>query len=310
MSGQSFAPIPRGIEVLVKKAAVDPEFRAVLLEHRAAAAEQIDLELEPSEAMMLRAVPEGQLEAIIARTSVPDEHRRAFLGQMAAAMLAALGVGATVAEAGFGIGAGGGIRVQRPPTSRGVQPDRPDPRPMPDLFGERPPEKPLTVAERVFKILREVFPNAGKPQNEQARGTDDSPRGKLKKRPSRPPEQLPEPAPQQPPGEKPREPEPPVPPETRLLEDLGAKPRDLVTLRKRLQSEFEIKFPYGSFGRLRTVGQLVEHIETAVQRREESRKRRGRSRQSLPTQPQPQRQPQSFGIRPDRPPALGGIRPH
>ena len=40
---------------------------------------------------MLAVVPAPQLEAIIARTSVPREHRRAFLGQAAAAMLATLG---------------------------------------------------------------------------------------------------------------------------------------------------------------------------------------------------------------------------
>ena len=91
-SGQAVGPIPRGIEVLVKKASVDPAFRQILLERRAQAAEQIGLELDPAEVMMLRAVPAAQLETIIARTRVPTEHRRAFLGKAAAAMLAAIGV--------------------------------------------------------------------------------------------------------------------------------------------------------------------------------------------------------------------------
>jgi len=86
---------PKGIEVLVKKASVDPAFRIVFLERRAAAAKEIGLELDRSEAAMLAAVPTGQLEALIARTEVSQEHRRAFLGQVAAAMLAALGVTAT-----------------------------------------------------------------------------------------------------------------------------------------------------------------------------------------------------------------------
>ena len=54
-SGQSVGPIPRGIEILVKKAAVDLEFKQVLLAKRADAAAEIGLELDPAEAMMLRA---------------------------------------------------------------------------------------------------------------------------------------------------------------------------------------------------------------------------------------------------------------
>jgi hypothetical protein len=91
-SGQSLGPIPRGIEVLVKKASVDPEFRALLFERRAEAAADIGLKLDAAEVMMLRAVPDKQLDAIIKQTSVPKQHRRAFLGTAATTMLAALGV--------------------------------------------------------------------------------------------------------------------------------------------------------------------------------------------------------------------------
>jgi acyl carrier protein len=83
------AQVPKGIEVLVKKASVDPAFRTVLLERRAAAAQEIGLELNAAETMTLASVPTDQLETIIAQTDVPQEHRRAFLGH--AAMLAALG---------------------------------------------------------------------------------------------------------------------------------------------------------------------------------------------------------------------------
>ncbi len=85
--------IPRGIEVLVKKAAVDREFRELLVEARARAAGEIGLELSPAEAAMLDAIPASQLEAIIARTKVDRKARRAFLGKAAAVMIAALGVG-------------------------------------------------------------------------------------------------------------------------------------------------------------------------------------------------------------------------
>jgi acyl carrier protein len=83
---------PQGIEVLVRKAAVDPAFKTELLERRAGAARDIDLELTRAEGALLGAVPAAQLEAIIRRTTVPLEHRRAFLGRAAGAMLAALAV--------------------------------------------------------------------------------------------------------------------------------------------------------------------------------------------------------------------------
>ena len=90
-SGQKVGPIPRGIEILLRKAAVDPAFKELLLRDRGGAAETIGLKLEPGEAMMLTAAPAAQIEAVIVRTSVPQEHRRAFLGEAAAVMLAALG---------------------------------------------------------------------------------------------------------------------------------------------------------------------------------------------------------------------------
>ncbi len=84
--------IPRGIEVLVKKASVDPEFRKLLLSRRAAAAEEIGLELAESEIAMLKVIAAKQLEAIIESTRVAPASRRIFLGKAASVMLAALGV--------------------------------------------------------------------------------------------------------------------------------------------------------------------------------------------------------------------------
>lgn len=89
---RSLQGIPRGIEVLIKKASVDPEFRSVLLEKRADAAAEIELELSAAEAALLNAIPSAQIEKIIENAKVPDEHRRLFLGKVAAAMLAVLGV--------------------------------------------------------------------------------------------------------------------------------------------------------------------------------------------------------------------------
>jgi acyl carrier protein len=110
-SGQKVGPIPRGIEVLLRKASVDVDFKDLLLRDRAAAAETIGLKLEPGEVMMLSAAPAAQLEAVIARTSVPQEHRRAFLGHAAAAMLAAMASATSVVAAEVRMEAPGGIRV-------------------------------------------------------------------------------------------------------------------------------------------------------------------------------------------------------
>jgi len=104
-------PVPRGVEVLVKKAAVDAEFKTRLLEKRAEAAKEIGLELAPAEAMMLNAVAAAQLEAIIARTTVSPISRAAFLGKAAAVMLAALGADLAAMEG--------------PPPPGGIAPDRP-----------------------------------------------------------------------------------------------------------------------------------------------------------------------------------------
>ncbi len=121
-SRQRFGDIPRGIEILVKKAAVDPEFKELLLSERAKAAGEIGLELDPTEAMMLQAAPVEQLEAVIDRTVVPQEHRRVFLGKAAAAMLAALGL----AQTGCHRPGPKGIRPDEPVIT-GIAPDMPEP---------------------------------------------------------------------------------------------------------------------------------------------------------------------------------------
>jgi hypothetical protein len=78
---------------LLKKASVDPAFCRLLLEQRAAAAREIELELTPAEMAILGSVPEAQLQAMIDNTHVPDTQRRAFLGSLGAAMLSALVAG-------------------------------------------------------------------------------------------------------------------------------------------------------------------------------------------------------------------------
>ncbi|MHC4249684.1 MAG: hypothetical protein ACYS9X_11215 [Planctomycetota bacterium] len=117
--------LPRGIEVLVKKAAVDAGFKALLLEERAGAAAEINLELDPAEAAMLMAIPAAQLETIIAATKVDEKVRPAFLGKAAAVMVAALGVGEL---------AGCNVMLQ----SKGARPDRPPDARSDDSVSPRP----------------------------------------------------------------------------------------------------------------------------------------------------------------------------
>jgi acyl carrier protein len=151
-SGQKVGQIPRGIEVLVKKASVDPEFRQRLLEKRDAAAEEIGLGLDPAEVMMLRAAPRAQLEAIIDRTTVPQHQRRAFLGKAAAATLAALCAGqADEALAKFPPAAGG-ARIDVPPPDvrvTGIRPEPPVDRPGPP----QPAQEQVSIFDQRIRAI-------------------------------------------------------------------------------------------------------------------------------------------------------------
>jgi hypothetical protein len=140
-SGRDLGNIPRGLEVLLKKAAVDTDFRARLFAERGAAAASIELELDPAESAMLQAIPRTQLENIVAQTVVPVEQRRVFLGRLAAPMLAVLGIAVTGCPAqptSQGIRPGTGWTNQPPgnpqppaPQPAGIRPDKPPTDPPP-----------------------------------------------------------------------------------------------------------------------------------------------------------------------------------
>jgi hypothetical protein len=89
-AGTKVGAIPRGVEVLVKKASVDPEFRKILLEKRGDAAQEIDLALTEAEKKMLSSISVEQLEKIIEHTKVEPEQRTIFLGTAGKLMLAAV----------------------------------------------------------------------------------------------------------------------------------------------------------------------------------------------------------------------------
>ena len=173
-SGKAVGPIPRGIEVLIKKAAVDPEFKMLLLAKRDKAAGEIDLTLEAAEAMMLKATPRAQLEAIIAQTSVHPSVLPAFLGRAAAVMLVALGAGTLGCDK---VEVTDGIAPDRPPAKRveppphipvpeGVRPDRPpaakpktdEPSAAPSATATEPITSTPTSGERITRGIRPSRP--------------------------------------------------------------------------------------------------------------------------------------------------------
>jgi hypothetical protein len=78
-SGTQTGDIPRGIEVLVKKASVDSKFRRLLLEKRAEAAKEIDLALSSDESEILDSIPTEQLQKIIDNVKVKPETVEIFL---------------------------------------------------------------------------------------------------------------------------------------------------------------------------------------------------------------------------------------
>ena len=76
--------------MLLKKAAVDKEFRHVLLENPELAAGFIGLILTPTEYAVLKNIPTYHINTIIDQIVVPQEQRFTFLGMSAVAMLAEL----------------------------------------------------------------------------------------------------------------------------------------------------------------------------------------------------------------------------
>jgi hypothetical protein len=137
-SGKGVDTVPRGIEILLKKAAIDESFRKTLLSNRSNAADAIGLTLNPVEISMLKAMPEPALEKMIGATKVQPKIRQAFMGYTAAVMLAALtaasdGLPQDRAQVSLGIQPdaiqdqgpyGGGVRPDLPPSAPGgIRPD-------------------------------------------------------------------------------------------------------------------------------------------------------------------------------------------
>ena len=80
--------LPLGIEVLLKKASVDKAFERILLDKKAEAAAEIDLELNDIEKNIINSIPQEQIQLMISKVKIPDRERNVFLGRVAAAMIA------------------------------------------------------------------------------------------------------------------------------------------------------------------------------------------------------------------------------
>jgi len=311
--------------VLVKKASVDPAFRAVLLQQRSQAAAEIGLDLGDAESMMLNSVPEKQLEAIIAQTRVPQEHRRAFLGKAAGAMLAATGA-TGAALAGIGM-----------PAPTGIRPDLPEPASpehrvktivanemnVPqerisatttftgDLQASAPQREAIcrsverefgiAIAEATFARFRTVGDLVD--HVEMITAVQPQVIAIIAKRLQVPP--------------------PEVTPEASLADDLQVSARQLADLRQDLLEAFRVYIPWTAFKAAETVGDVIEYTGAAVKRRRDAEAKQQPQPYEIPSpvtrgsRPDPPPSYGSMGIRPDPPPpgpsdwrgGVGGIRP-
>jgi hypothetical protein len=101
--GATAAPVPAGLQRLLRLAHAEPAFLATLIECREAAAEAAGVGLTRSERAVLRAAPAGTL-ALMARTlPPPPAERLPFLRRTAATAVVLLG-GAVLADVGAGCG--------------------------------------------------------------------------------------------------------------------------------------------------------------------------------------------------------------
>lgn len=90
---------PRAIEILLKKAKVDPEFRELLLRDPVVAAGSIELELTENERLILTSASPAVLTTMIQNSFVPRHQVRSFLTQKAPALLLLVLASTAVLEA-------------------------------------------------------------------------------------------------------------------------------------------------------------------------------------------------------------------
>lgn len=82
--------IPRALEILIKRAAVDEDFKNELVRKRAQIANELSIPLDASEKAILACVSDEHLQTMISATEVPPIQRKLLAGGTAAAMIALL----------------------------------------------------------------------------------------------------------------------------------------------------------------------------------------------------------------------------
>jgi len=80
--------IPRGLELLIKRASVDPEFKTALVQKRIKLLNELGICLDETEKSILECVPSDHLTRMIDATEVPPAQRKAISSGSVAAMLA------------------------------------------------------------------------------------------------------------------------------------------------------------------------------------------------------------------------------
>jgi len=188
--------IPRGIEILLKKASVDADFRELLLARRSAAAVEIQLQLDPAEKMMLDAIPAEHLRSAIASAKVTAKQRLAFLGKAAVVMLAAL---STASSLGCDkLGKTRGISPDRPPQQ---QPEKPEPAPKDNGEPKAEADQQVQPSQDVAGLMADtpappvvvtgIAPDRPEPREEEAAPAPAMPvAGATANMPQKPAEQL------------------------------------------------------------------------------------------------------------------------
>jgi hypothetical protein len=160
------APVPTGLQRLLRLAAVNPAFLEELVARRTALAEVAGVPLTASESAILAAVPEAQLRAMARAVPPPEPTRRDFLRKTAATAVVLLG-GAALEGCPPGDSEPAPTRptVNLMAEEGGAAPDEPPPRPehVPSPPGGARPDEPPPPRPDRSPVTDGIRPDPGPP---------------------------------------------------------------------------------------------------------------------------------------------------
>jgi len=153
--GYKLKGIPRGIEILIKKASVDKSFEKKLIKFRSKAAKELELDLTETEKQIIDTIPVNMLKNAIKNINIPDSQKSQFKGKVAAAMLSAISAFTLINNSPSAKSQDISQAI-----TRGIRPDFIETHPLPPT-GIRPDE-----IEKYFPAPSEKFLNSlNKPVN-------------------------------------------------------------------------------------------------------------------------------------------------